>query len=84
MAVRSYARWFGSYSGEVVRRAHGGTWGVVRIYSDSVVAVQVEDGQNEELLDLSHQILELTKQVHAITVALPGITPPRNDPDSPS
>ena len=40
--------------------------------------VQVEDTQNEELLDLSRQILELTKQVHAITVALPGITaPPR-------
>jgi hypothetical protein len=38
--------------------------------------VQVEDTQNVELLDLSHQILELTKQVHAITAALPGITPP--------
>lgn len=38
--------------------------------------VQVEDTQNEELLDLSRQILELTKQVHAIITALPGITPP--------
>ena len=27
--------------------------------------VQDEDKQNQELLDLSHQILELTKQVHA-------------------
>ena len=27
--------------------------------------VQDEDGQNQELLDLSHQILELTKAVHA-------------------
>jgi uncharacterized membrane protein len=27
--------------------------------------VQEEDTQNQELLDLSHQILELTKQVHA-------------------
>src|SRR5947209_1375550 len=27
--------------------------------------VQAEDGQNQELLDLSRQILELTKQVHA-------------------
>jgi uncharacterized membrane protein len=27
--------------------------------------VQEEDGQNKELLDLSKQILELTKQVHA-------------------
>ena len=34
--------------------------------------VQVEDKQNEELLHLSRQILELTKQVHAMTRALPG------------
>ena len=27
--------------------------------------VQEEDNQNRELLDLSHQILELTKEVHA-------------------
>jgi uncharacterized membrane protein len=27
--------------------------------------VKEEDGQNQELLDLSHQILELTKAVHA-------------------
>ena len=33
--------------------------------------VQVEDKQNEELLGLSHQILELTKQVHAIAITLP-------------
>ena len=38
--------------------------------------VQEEDKQNEELLDLSHQILELTKQVHAIAVALPDDTAP--------
>jgi uncharacterized membrane protein len=31
--------------------------------------VQEEDMQNEELLDLSHQILELTKAVHAATGA---------------
>jgi uncharacterized membrane protein len=31
--------------------------------------VQIEDTQNEELLDLSHQILELTKQVHAYATA---------------
>jgi uncharacterized membrane protein len=31
--------------------------------------VQVEDKQNEDLLDLSHQILELTKQVHAYASA---------------
>jgi uncharacterized membrane protein len=31
--------------------------------------VQVEDKQNEELLELSHQILDLTKQVHAYAAA---------------
>ena len=41
--------------------------------------VQEEDRQNEELLDLSHQILELTKQVHAIAVALPNPAPPTRD-----
>jgi uncharacterized membrane protein len=46
--------------------------------------VQVEDSQNEELLDLSHQILELTQQVHAIAVALPGVTAPTRDTDPPS
>ena len=35
--------------------------------------VQVEDTQNEELLDLSRQILELTKHVHSIAIALPGV-----------
>jgi uncharacterized membrane protein len=29
--------------------------------------VKEEDPQNEELLDLSHQILELTKATHAVT-----------------
>ena len=38
--------------------------------------VQVEDKQNIELLDLSHQILELTKQVHAIAKAQPNLAPP--------
>ncbi|HYJ89672.1 MAG TPA: DUF1003 domain-containing protein [Pyrinomonadaceae bacterium] len=39
--------------------------------------VQEEDKQNRELLDLSHQILELTRQVHACTAAVsdvPGTT----------
>jgi len=48
--------------------------------------VQVEDRQNEELLDLSRQILELTKQVHAIAVALSDVTartrPPESDPQT--
>ena len=48
--------------------------------------VQDEDKQNEELLDLSRQILELTKQVHAIAVALPDATATTRtrDPDPPS
>ena len=48
--------------------------------------VQVEDAQNEELLDLSHQILELTKQLHATTVALPEATATTRtrNPDPPS
>ena len=41
--------------------------------------VQVEDKQNQELLDVSHQILELTKQVHAIALALPDVTTPTRD-----
>jgi uncharacterized membrane protein len=39
--------------------------------------VQDEDRQNEELLQLSHQILELTKDVHTYTAsASKGPTPP--------
>jgi hypothetical protein len=34
--------------------------------------VQEEDSQNQELLDLSHQILELTKAVHESTTAGSG------------
>jgi uncharacterized membrane protein len=41
--------------------------------------VQEEDRQNEELLDLSHQILELTKQVHALASATPNSAAPRRD-----
>jgi uncharacterized membrane protein len=43
--------------------------------------VQVEDKQNIELLDLSHQILELTKQVHAIAKAQPNPAPPAPSSD---
>ena len=39
--------------------------------------VQDEDRQNVELLDLSHQILELTKAVHAVSAARAN----RPDPD---
>ena len=34
--------------------------------------VQTEDKQNEELLSISKQILDLTKQVHKIQTAKPG------------
>jgi uncharacterized membrane protein len=40
--------------------------------------VQTEDKQNEELLDLSHQILELTKQVHAYASARSDGAPARD------
>ena len=33
--------------------------------------VKEEDGQNEELLELSRQILELTKAIHAVTTPTP-------------
>ena len=38
--------------------------------------VQQEDKENQELLELSRQILELTKQVHAYAAARSGDTPP--------
>jgi uncharacterized membrane protein len=38
--------------------------------------VQEEDKQNQQLLDLSHQILELTKAVHAYAAARDGATSP--------
>ncbi len=34
--------------------------------------VKDEDRQNEELLELSHQILELTKAIHAVTTPRPA------------
>jgi hypothetical protein len=37
--------------------------------------VQTEDGQNEELLDLSRQILELTKAVHAYAATQTNAAP---------
>jgi uncharacterized membrane protein len=37
--------------------------------------VQDEDKQNQELLDLSHQILDLTRAVHAATTAPPPAAP---------
>jgi uncharacterized membrane protein len=46
--------------------------------------VQQEDKENQQLLDLSHQILELTKQVHAIASALPASSAPTQDSGPPS
>jgi uncharacterized membrane protein len=50
--------------------------------------VQIEDQQNEELLALSHQILDLTKQVHEFASTLAAASPPapgsaRPRPDQP-
>ena len=45
------------------------------IANSQFAMVQEEDTQNRELLDLSHQILELTKAVHASTAAR-SATPP--------
>jgi uncharacterized membrane protein len=42
--------------------------------------VQEEDKQNQELLQLSHQILGLTKQVHAYAAAASTGTPPAPQP----
>jgi hypothetical protein len=48
--------------------------------------VKHEDRQNEELLDLSRQILDLTKAIQAVTTPPPAeVTPDlRNDPPRPS
>ena len=42
--------------------------------------VQQEDKENQELLELSRQILELTKQVHAYAAARSDETPPASSP----
>ena len=44
--------------------------------------VKQEDTQNEELLDLSNQILELTKAIHAITNARSSAGPHGSPPAS--
>jgi len=38
--------------------------------------VEEEDRQNEELLELSHQILDLTKAIHAVTTPRPAEVEP--------
>jgi uncharacterized membrane protein len=49
-------------------------------------SVQLEEKQNEELLDLSHQILELTDAIHRLTEAHAGLGsgPEAGDHDPPS
>jgi uncharacterized membrane protein len=39
--------------------------------------VKEEDGQNEQLLDLSNQILELTRAIHKFTSPQASTTPPK-------
>jgi uncharacterized membrane protein len=41
--------------------------------------VREEDRQNEELLDLSHQILDLTKAIHSLASARPDGSSARGD-----
>ena len=41
--------------------------------------VQLEDNQNEELLHLSQQILELTKQVHAYATTRSAAAAPEHE-----
>ncbi len=38
-------------------------------------SVQLEEKQNEQLLDLSHQILALTDEIHRLTVTHAGVEP---------
>ena len=44
-------------------------------------AVQLEEKQNEQLLDLSGKILELTDAIHRLTVAHTGLGPGRESDD---
>jgi len=52
--------------------------------------VQTEEKQNEDLLDISKQILELTRSIHALTKQVAGTAPavplpsPPTPPDNPS
>ncbi|HET6246337.1 MAG TPA: hypothetical protein VFE47_01465 [Tepidisphaeraceae bacterium] len=36
-----YVQSLGSYLGEVIRREHGGVWGIFRVFSDTMPAVQI-------------------------------------------
>jgi hypothetical protein len=44
-AAARHARLFGCYLGEVVRRAHGGAWGVGRLYSETFPALRIGSGR---------------------------------------
>jgi len=46
-------------------------------------SVQLEERQNEQLLQLSHQILELTDAIHKLTVQRSGEAPATSDAPSP-
>ena len=51
-------------------------------------SVQLEEKQNEQLLNLSQQILQLTNEIHRFTIAAPGsnaVPPtPQSDTEPPS
>ena len=48
--------------------------------------VQTEEQQNEDLLDISRQILDLTRAIHALTTQVAGGPPaaPTTPPDNPA
>jgi hypothetical protein len=46
--------------------------------------VQDEEKQNEQLIDLSNRILDLTRAIHALTVAHAGAGTGAVRPDEPS
>jgi uncharacterized membrane protein len=50
------------------------------IASQAWQSVQLEEKQNEELLQLSQQILALTDEIHKLTVAQAGDNPPTAQP----
>jgi len=43
--------------------------------------VQDEEAQNEELLNLSRQILDLTREIHKLSSPKPGTAPGQLEPD---
>jgi hypothetical protein len=56
-AVWTFAKAFGSYAGEVYRRHHGGTWGMVQLGEDEFPGIQAADGSTFWPWGRAHQRL---------------------------